>query len=792
MVTILKILLRPLSAFGNFLLKYIDKFLKFLRTDRNTFLTYILTLVSAYLVIDRIVEMLMMIFTGISTSYWGPIQYTLAFACPIFAFLFSGSSKYADSKKIKLTLFYTYVISLYIMIISMVVQWVNFACWQALLLVPNYHIIATEFGNLIKPAFSAIALFFPLTTFYKPIMWIMKVVNDTKDLRDSIGDYTGIDLSDQTVGVGEYTCEVEICKDKDSGKTVKIPEVKRFESTLVVGVSGSGKTSMIFEPMIARDIDKKHFYKEMAKEMAFTALKTGIATLKYPYTNDYINKNFNLNMLEPNNSKLKIYKAYRKKLILKATDDEIIYRNLGITYICPDFESISHILNVADNYKMPVNLIDPNNPNSPGLNPFAFNDPIQTSVAISTVLNGLYSAPATDMEYAYRANISSQAVENLAILLKEMYPRMHDGNIPTLEDLLDMLNNFDLVEEMCEEMKKIQELKLKYKILLSYFKKNFYKQSSGRTDTEKFVSVAISQLDALLRYPGMHSILCKRNDNLDIDKALENGEITLVCTRRGDLGAKSHKAFGLFFILLMQYSVLRRPGNENSRIPNFFYIDEFPDFICSATEAMFTLYRKYRVANVISSQNLDQLGVKNGKYKQTILANCANKIIFGNNTPEDNLWWQDELGEKREWTAKRDYNLTKGEYEPKMGDIQYKWKPNYMAGKIQSLKFKNCMYKVKNIKGKSLVGTGKVDFLESKFKEPKNVKEYRFDKFTNGISEDNEKKSSTKKKRKSTITGFSDDTELEIDPIQIDTSDSTIVNLTDESAIYDLKRGNSN
>ena len=156
------------------------------------------------------------------------------------------------------------------------------------------------------------------------------------------------------------------------------------------------------------------------------------------------------------------------------------------------------------------------------------------------------------------------------------------------------------------------------------------------------------------------------------------------------------------------------------------------------------------------------------------------------------MWWQDELGEKREWTAKRDYNLAKGEYEPKMGDIQYKWKPNYMAGKIQSLKFKNCMYKVKNIKGKSLVGTGKVDFLESKFKEPKNVKEYKFDKFTNGISEDDTKKSSPKKKRKSTITGFSDDTELEIDPIQIDTSDSKIVNLTGETAIYDLKRGNSN
>ena len=39
------------------LLKYIDKFLKFLKTDRNTFVTYILTLISAYILIDRLVEL---------------------------------------------------------------------------------------------------------------------------------------------------------------------------------------------------------------------------------------------------------------------------------------------------------------------------------------------------------------------------------------------------------------------------------------------------------------------------------------------------------------------------------------------------------------------------------------------------------------------------------------------------------------------------------------------------------------------------------------------------------------
>lgn len=790
MVKILKVLLGPINIVFGFILKYIDKFLKILKTDRNTFATYVLTLLSVYLVVDRIVEMLLLIFTGISRSYWDPIQYTLALACPVFAFLFSGSSKYADSKKIKLSFFYLYFISLYILIISMVTQWVNLGCWLALLSVPRYHVIATEFGSLIKPAFSAIALFFPLTTFYKPIRWLITTVNDTKDIRDSIGDYAGIDLSDKTVGVGPYTCEIDICKDVDTGKTVKIPELKRFETTLVVGVSGSGKTSMIYEPMIARDIDKKFFFKELSKEMAFTALKTGIASLKHPYNNDYINKNFNLNMLKPNSAKLKLYQAFMKKLILNVSGDEVVYRNLGITYISPDFESVSHIISVADNYKMPINLIDPNDPASPGLNPFVFENPLHISVAISNVLAGFHTPSTAELDFAYRKDLVSQAIENLAILLKVMYPKMHDGDLPNLEDMVECLNDFSIVENMCEEMKQDEELRQEYKLLLAYFKKNFYENSAGKPETEKIVSSASSQLDTLLRYPGVRNILCRRSNNLNFDDALANGEITLVCTRRGDLGKTAHKAFGLFFILLMQHSILRRPGNENTRIPHFLYIDEFPDFICSSTEALFTLYRKYRVASVVCSQSLDQLDIEHGKFKRTILANSANKIVFGNNSPEDNDWWEKELGEKREWDWSSSYDTTKGSYDPKLGSIKYKWKPNYAAGKVQSLKFKNCMYKVKNIKGKNVVGSGKLDFLESKFKEPKSVKDYRFDKFTSGIAE--EEKIKTTRKKKSTIAGFTDDDIGEINPIQTDTSDSNYFENSEDAVIYDLKKGNSN
>lgn len=181
----------------------------------------------------------------------------------------------------------------------MAVQWINALLWLLLVSVPNYVTIVTEFSNLIKPAFQALAIYLPLVTFYPLFKWIYTGLNESKDIRDGINDYGGIDLSDKKVGMGPYTCENILCRDKIKGHIAKISEKRRFDPTLIVGISGTGKTSMVFEPMIARDIEKKYFFKEVSKEMGFTALKTGIAHLNRPYNNDYLNDNFSLDMLTP-------------------------------------------------------------------------------------------------------------------------------------------------------------------------------------------------------------------------------------------------------------------------------------------------------------------------------------------------------------------------------------------------------------------------------------------------------------------------------------------------------------
>ena len=119
--------------------------------------------------------------------------------------------------------------------------------------------------------------------------------------------------------------------------------------------------------------------------------------------------------------------------------------------MAPDYESISHMKDVAKNFGMKYHIIDPNDAESIGLNPFTYEDPIKTSIAISSILKRMYVTDRrTDGSHdeAYMDNVVTQAIENLVLMLKEVYPRLHEGQLPNLEDLLDLLNDFDIIEQI--------------------------------------------------------------------------------------------------------------------------------------------------------------------------------------------------------------------------------------------------------------------------------------------------------------------------------------------------------
>ena len=776
-------------------MKYIDKFLKVLKTDRNTFATYVLTLVSVYLAVDRLVEMLLMIFTGVSYAYWGPIQYTFALACPIFAFLFSGASKFATSKAKKVTLFYVYVIGLYIIAVSMYTQWLNMGAWLLLLSVPGYVDLVTNFSELITPAMVSISLYLPLVTIYPLFKRLYFGVHDNKDETRSIWDYGGISLADKKKDHGPYTCEIYLCYNSETGKSVTIPEESRYQSLFVCGGSGSGKTSLVYEPLFARDLERKYFFQEVSKEMGYTALKTNLAVLDAPYDNEYLNKHFNLNMLIPQEGKESLYKAYMKKMILSSLGSDITYKNIGLTLMAPDYEVISHMINVCKNFGISYNLIDPENPNSMGLNPFIYNDSSKIASTISAVLKAMYNTAHNDAKEAYKEDFVMQALENVTILLKEVYPDLNEGKLPNMDDMLKMFTNFDLIEKMCMILeRKIQndeQAQEKYQVLLTYFKKNFYNDGPGRKSMEKYIYTIVSQLDNLLRIPGIKPILCNRYENVNFDEMLAKSQVTFICTRRGDLGAAGHKAFGLFFLIAMQDSVLRRPGTESSRVPYFVYIDEFADFICKDTEAMFTMYRKYKVGTTISTQNLQQLETPelSVNYRNTILSNCANKVFTGNAAYDELEWWSSEFGTHREWTYGSSMDLKKMQYDPKYSSVKWDFVAYFKPGKLQTLGAKDCAFKVRDSSGKPNVGPGKLGFLESKYKEPHKIKTFDFGKYSDGVTTASEDDTSDiRKKFNPKHIDFRDDNSDEINPIQTDTTDSKYIFDNQDAIVVNLKK----
>ncbi len=763
-------------------MKIIDNFLSKLGVSRNTFATYILTLITVYLSVDRIVEMLLMLFTGVSYSYWGPFQYTLALACPMLAYAFSVPSEFASTKKKKVTLFYIYVIGLTIIVTSMFTQWLNMGAWLLLIFNPGYVDLVTNFSDLIRPALTSLTLLMPILIIPKIFNFLYFGVNDSKDMKQSIWDYGGIDLSDKKQGHGPYTCDIYICQNSETSAQITMPETSRYQSMFVCGASGTGKTSLVFEPLIARDLERKFFFREVSKEMGFTALKTGIATLNKPYDNDYLNTNFNLNMLIPTSGNEDVYKAYMKKMILDSTS-EITYRDCGVTVMSPDREISDHMINVCKNFGLSYNIIDPSDKDSIGLNPFVYDDTNKIAITISSVMKAMVDISKYEL---FKELQVIQAIENISILLKEMYPKMNEGMLPNLEDMLKMFTNFDLIEKMCKILEHDEELKEKYNTQLVYFKNNFYKDAPNKHNTETFISVVADILDRLLRVPGVKNILCNRHNNINFDKSLANGDITFICTRRGDLGATNHKAFGLFFLISMQNAVLRRPGNEKSRVPNFLYIDEFPDFICKATEPIFTMYRKYKVGTVISAQNLEQLNVSGAK--QTILSNCASKIFTGGGVISELEWWSSEFGQKREWAMGNTIDFDKMKYDSKHGSVKWDFTPYFKPGKLQTLGQKECAFKIRGSNGKPVVGPGKFNYLESKYKEPKKFKTFDFGKYSDGVTTETEDTENglNKKKFNPKKLDFIDERN-EINPVQTDTTDSNYLFDNEDAIVVNFK-----
>lgn len=710
-----------------------------------TFFLYGLTIILVFFSISRMLGF--MVGDAKIENSISPYLYTIFLVIPPFAFAFYVNSGLPKNDKNKVQIYMITCILLGIILGAMSCTWINEGFWWIIKKFPNYDKVKMYFPELFAPAIKTTCFAVPFVAVFSIIDYFLLILRD-EDLPKSIAGFVGLSLVSGNKEKGMFTCETIICNEKDSAIPVVVPEKKRYEGTLVQGATGTGKTATVLLPMSALDLERKYFFREYSKKLGYSMLKKGIAYMNGPFNNEYINRNFSLSYLRPKRGMEDQFMEQVKPIVqfMDNATGKITYKDIGMTIVENDGKFISDFIGVANNFDIDVLSIDPINPDTLSINPFAIDDPAKVASIVADVLNSMYeSQGGGGAGDPFFTQVTIDAFQNLSILLKEMYPKMNNGEVASLEDMLEMLYNFDKVEEMTEEMKKIPELEQKYKLLIAYFEKNFYKPSlningyeipgtrgSGRKDTEKFLYGAITQLNNLIRNPGLKKALCGKTNMLNFDKALEEGKVITACSRKGDLGVLQAKAFGMFFILQFQDAVLRRKGTEDSRTPHFLYIDEFPEYINKDMEVMFTLFRKYRCGVTIALQNLSQLSKDDkkgaGYYRQTVLANTKTQIVFGDTVPEDSAYWEKAFGINKIPDSSSSFKIVEGELV-KSTSLEVKKKTRAEAYKIQDLGFKAVFYKTKDSKGKTIYGKGKTDFLNGKYKEKAHTLMFNFEKY---------------------------------------------------------------
>jgi hypothetical protein len=401
-----------------------------------------------------------------------------------------------------------------------------------------------------------------------------------------------------------------------------------------IGATGAAKTSSVFIPAIFGDIMTKLLNEDAQKKVVLEWIKKGWAYITKPFED----KEYSINYIKPNPG----YEEKFKKEVLK-------YRSAGMTVMAPDDSLTDKVYDLGTSKGCKVNRIDARRNSdgtekegSIGFNPLYISpltpewrrqkEIIKNATLFADIMQIVYEMSGKSDPYF--SSINRIATTTIAITLMVTYPKLHKGKQPTLTDVESIINNIDSIRVYADELDKIDRKENKYRAIRDTINQFFL--GPQRQKFEEHSNGLRVQLTNFLMDPEIRRILSAEK-SIDLDKVLQDGEITVVNIELGDLGPVNSPAFGLFFSVAFQNAVLSRPGDEWTRLPHFWYIDEFPIIVSPSFEQSFVLFRKFRTSMFVAMQTLDQFN-KNPflKYlKGIILNSCSHHFIFGRTNIDD-------------------------------------------------------------------------------------------------------------------------------------------------------------
>ena len=454
----------------------------------------------------------------------------------------------------------------------------------------------------------------------------------------------------------EFLYDLNIIRRMEDGKHYTIKEVDRQRHMILNGVTGTGKTSSGLVPAVASDLDKKASNEDyVKKELVKRMLTQGDIHPNQGLTDE----NFSIDEFWAED---KAGRDFLETLKRKAP-------SAGITVIAPNADFADAVYELALIRGFKVNRVDPipfdkdtgeMKPGFKGFNPLYISpdlSPFQRKLEVfrksrmfSDVLQSLYEQSGKTDQYF--TSLNRNLTTTLSILILITYPWLHNGEQPDMTAIQGVINDFSTVREYMFALAKIvgvaNDIQNEYDVTYEWLKKKKFGEyqfivsqiaydlmGAGRVKMEDQARGLRIIINEFLTEPLVRNVVCAK-DSLDIDRCLAKGEITVV-NYGLELGMSIATGFGLFFCLSFNQAVLRRPGNEKSRLLHLYYCDELPVLLHKDMEPIFTLFRQFRVCFTCAFQTSSQFDRNDmTRYlKNVVISNCGHHIIYGNCSKDD-------------------------------------------------------------------------------------------------------------------------------------------------------------
>lgn len=457
----------------------------------------------------------------------------------------------------------------------------------------------------------------------------------------------------------EFLYDLNIIRRMEDGKPYIIKQKDRQRHMLLNGVTGTGKTSSALVPAVAQDLDHKaHNEDYIKRELLGRMITVGdIHPIKNMGNDDFSVKNFHADTKEG--------KAFIESLLKKAP-------SAGMTIIAPNADFADAVYELATSRGFKVNRVDPKpadadtgemKPGFRGFNPLYISptlSPRQRKLEVfrksrmfSDVLQALYDQSGKPDPYF--SSLNRNLTTMLTILVLITFAKVNedgDRKQPCATDIQEVINDFSCVRKyllalaqilgVAKEGDTVESVTAawlnskkfgEYQFIVTQISYDLL--GPGRADMEKQARGLRVIINEFLTDPLIRDVLCADN-SVDLDLCLEEGQITVV-NYALELGMSLATGFGLFFCLSFNQAVLRRPGNEDSRLYHFYYCDEFPVLMHRDMEQIFTLFRQYKVCFICAFQTFSQFNRTDTTrfLKDVIISNVGHHIIYGNCAPEE-------------------------------------------------------------------------------------------------------------------------------------------------------------